>query len=179
MWTLLWVSRVSLCSRSHPQTPLNSLSNSRGHSSGLIYFLQAREWLLPPLLCLYLWPFWVLEETLLGYSSDLPVFLTHEEWGKGTGWDFHCKKWRLWILKVSGTLETTWLVQLCLPTSQQWGGHSFERLPLSMLGGSSHWEVLSYWTDVLVWDSTKQVRANLKVQFVETSQQIIPPITLV
>lgn len=111
------------------------------------------------------------------YSSDLLVFLTHEGWGKATGWDFHCEEWD-WILKVSGTLETTWLVQLCLPTSQEWGSHSFERPPLSMLGGSSHWEVLSYWTNALVWDSTKQVRANLKVQFVETSQQIIPPITL-
>lgn len=31
-------------SQSHPQTPLNSLSKSRGHSSGLLCFLQAHEW---------------------------------------------------------------------------------------------------------------------------------------
>lgn len=49
----------------------------------LLGFLQACEWLLPPVLCLDLWTFWVLEKTLLG-SQQWSSGLSHS-WGMREG----------------------------------------------------------------------------------------------
>lgn len=90
-------------SQSHPQTPLNSLSKSRGHSSGLLCFLQAHERLpLLPLASIY-GPseFW---KSLPGNSQQWSEPLSHQwrmrEGNRAMSRDFYCKKWRLWLLKL-------------------------------------------------------------------------------
>lgn len=72
-----------------PHRQLNSLSNSRGHSSG--YLFPLGSWVTStsyvPALCLYVWSFWVLEETSLGLAAVIFfVSLISEEWEKAIGW---------------------------------------------------------------------------------------------
>lgn len=140
---------IPRCFQSHPQTPLNSLFSLRDHSSGPACLLQAGKWP-PPLVLVCLWgpsEFWkrLLESMLV----ILPSFSLMWNEGRPQGsalWNED------WILKLRGTLEATWFVQLCL---QPAAVRSLLTQGAALFQNSAliYCEVLSCWANNLVWDA--------------------------
>lgn len=160
MWAVSQVWTVALCSQGRPQLPLNSLSNSRSHSSRLILFPPGSG--VTPIPCplpLYLWPFWVLENSLGLRSGMLPSFsLTRNERRQQGNTCMTSTVRNLKTMNLKGTWKHTSAVR-----------NSFPWLTLSKIGRFFSWEVLSCWTNILVWDflPPKRVRTPLKTKFVQ------------
>lgn len=163
-----WVSEFPRATRKHLWILCPNLEAiPLGFSVSSRLMSDSHSWLLPLFMALL-----SSEKVFTGtHISDLTLFLINEEWKKATGQcprEFHCKKWRLWILKVVSHMVCTTLLAYVQP----WGAHSLKELPLPMLGGSSQESsFLLNWHPCLGLLFNKQMRAALKVQFVETSQQ--------